>query len=42
MIALTLERTGLPGIAEAGTADTDGAEIKSGGCAGLENEVPVA
>ena len=42
MIALTLERTGLSGTAEAGTADTDGAEIESGGCAGMETEVLVA
>ena len=38
MIALTLERMGLSGTAEAGAADTDGAKIESGGCAGLENE----
>jgi hypothetical protein len=42
MIAPTLGQTRLSGTVEVGAADTDGAEIESRGCAGLENEVPVA
>jgi len=42
MIALTLGWPELFGTAEAGAADTDGAEIESGGCAGLETEGLVA
>ena len=42
MIALTLEQTGLSGTADAGAADTDGAKIESGECAGLETEGLIA
>ena len=42
MIVLTSEWTGLSGIEEAGAVDSDGAEIESGKCAGVENRELVA